>query len=208
MVLGNHGRGVQAALFTPFARLLLSLRVSPNAVTIAGTVFTSGLALWLLPTGHLVLGALLLGFLALADSVDGVMARLTGRDGPYGAFLDSTLDRVTDAAIFAGVLFWFVAHTDGAWQVAGMVSATACLALGSLVSYARAKAEALGVRASVGIAERADRIIVVLAAVFLTGLGVPSAVLALALALLAVASLVTVLQRMAAVSRQLRTIHG
>ncbi len=208
MVLGNRGRGVQALLFTPLARLLLRLRVSPNAVTVGGTVITTALALWLLPTGHLVAGSLLLGVMVLTDSVDGTMARLSGAAGPYGSFLDSTLDRVADAAIFAGVLFWFYGHTDGPWQQVGMIAATACLALGSLVSYARAKAEALGVRASVGIAERADRIVVVLAAALLTGLGVPAAVLAIALALLATASLVTVVQRMAAVRHALRRVHG
>lgn len=208
MVLGNRGRGVQATLFTPLARLLLRLRVSPNAVTVAGTLLTTGLALWLLPTNHLVAGSLLLGVMVLTDSVDGLMARLAGSDSPYGAFLDSTLDRVADAAIFAGVLFWFYAHTDGPWRPAGMIAATACLALGSIVSYARAKAEALGVRASVGIAERADRIVVVLVAALLTGLGLPAAVLAVALALLAGASLVTVVQRMAAVRHALRRVHG
>lgn len=208
MVLGNHGRGVQAVLFTPLARLLLALRVTPNAVTVAGTVITTALALWLLPTDHLVLGSLLLGVMVLTDSVDGVMARLTGTDSPYGAFLDSTLDRVADAAIFAGILFWFAAHADAPWRLVGMISATACLALGALVSYARAKAEALGVRASVGIAERADRIVVVLAGALLTGLGVPAAVLAVALALLAAASLVTVVQRMATVRHALGSVHG
>lgn len=208
MVLGSRGRGIQQVLFAPIAKGLLRLGVAPNAVTIVGTVITTGLALTLLPLGHLVLGSLLLGVMVLTDSVDGIMARLQGSGAPFGAFLDSTLDRVSDAAIFAGVLFWFFLHTRGPWQIVGMGAAVACLAFGAMVSYARAKAESLGVSASIGIAERADRLLVVLLATFATGLGAPAWLMAAVLGLLGVLSLVTVLQRMRAVHRALTVTHG
>lgn len=205
MVLGNRGRGFSSWLFGPLARLLVRLRVPPDLVTFAGTLGVVVASLVLLPTAHLVAGALVLGVLALTDSIDGIMARILHGDAPrpYGEFLDSTLDRFSDSAIFLGLSLYFVVHTDGAVRTWGVATAVACLALGGLVSYARAKAQALGVVAKVGIAERADRLIVALVATLLVGLGLPVQVLVGALALLAAASLITVGQRMVAVRRSL-----
>lgn len=208
MVLGSGARGVQHALFTPVARVFLRIGLTPNAVTVIGTLATTIAALVLLPMGFLVSGSLVLGVLVLTDSVDGIMAREAKTSSTYGAFLDSTLDRVSDAAIFAAVLLWFFFHADGVWQVIGMLTALACLAFGAIVPYVRAKAESLGVDASVGIAERADRIVVVLVATFLTGLGVPEPVMAIVLGLLAVLSLATVLQRIFTTRLALKGTHG
>lgn len=186
-------------LFTPVADALLKRGVSPDAVTITGTLAVVVAALWLFPTGHFLAGSLVIGLFVLTDSLDGVMARRAGRSGPWGAFLDSTLDRFGDAAIFTGMVLWFVGEGDSAW---GVGTALACLVLGSIVPYARARAEGLGMTAQVGIAERADRLAAVLVAALLVGLGLPQAVLVVVLALLAVASLVTIVQRMATVRRQ------
>lgn len=186
------------ALFTPLARTLLRAGVSPDAVTVTGTLVVVVTALVAFPTGHLLLGAVVIGVFVLTDSLDGVMARLQGRSGPWGAFLDSTLDRFGDGAIFAGLLLWALGRDDDATAVAAL----ACLVLGSVVPYARARAEGLGMTAAVGIAERADRLLVTLLATALVGLGLPHAVLTVVLALLAVASAVTVGQRMATVRRQ------
>jgi CDP-diacylglycerol--glycerol-3-phosphate 3-phosphatidyltransferase len=186
-------------LFTPVADALLKRGVSPDAVTITGTVAVVATALWLYPTGHFLAASLVIAFFALTDSLDGVMARRAGRSGPWGAFLDSTLDRFGDAALFSGLVLWFMGEGDSAW---GAGAALACLVLGSIVPYARARAEGLGMTAAVGIAERADRLATVLVATALVGLGVPQVVLVVVLALLAVASLVTIVQRMATVRRQ------
>ncbi len=208
MVLGSGARGVQHTLFTPIARVFLRIGLTPNAVTVIGTAATSIAALVLLPMGYLVVGSLVLGVLVLTDSIDGIMAREAKTSSTYGAFLDSTLDRVSDAAIFAAVLLWFFFHSDGAWQLAGMLTALACLAFGGIVPYVRAKAESLGVDASAGIAERADRIVVVLVATFLTGLGVPAPVMVVLLGILAVLSLATVLQRILTTLVALKGTHG
>jgi CDP-diacylglycerol--glycerol-3-phosphate 3-phosphatidyltransferase len=186
-------------LFTPVADFLLKRGVSPDAVTITGTLAVVVAALWLFPTGHFLAGSLVIALFVLTDSLDGVMARRAGRSGPWGAFLDSTLDRFGDAAIFTGMVLWFVGEGDSAW---GVGTALACLVLGSIVPYARARAEGLGMTAQVGIAERADRLAAVLVAALLVGLGLPQVVLVVVLALLAVASLVTIVQRMATVRRQ------
>lgn len=195
----NRLRGALQRVLTPLATALLRVGVSPDAVTIAGTLVVVVTALWAFPTGHLFAGALVIGLFALTDSLDGVMARQSGRSGPWGAFLDSTLDRFGDGAIFAGLVLWFVGSGDD--EVAAAL-ALACLVLGSVVPYARARAEGLGMTASGGIAERADRLLVVLVATAAVGLGAPPVVLTVVLALLAVASAVTVVQRMAKVHRQ------
>jgi len=199
-VLSSKGRVFTDAVFGPVARALVRAGVSPDVVTVTGTVLTVGAALWLLPTGHFVAGPLVIAAVVLVDSVDGLMARTLGRSTRWGAFLDSTLDRIADAAIFSGLLLWGVSR-DEPWVLA---TALACLVLGSVVPYARARAEGLGLSASGGIAERADRLVVALVAVFVVGLGAPVAVLVGALGLLALASLWTIGQRMAAVYRQTR----
>jgi len=196
-------RATMQRLFAPPARLLIRLGVSPDAVTITGTVIVCALALTLLPTGNVLLGGVLIGLFALADSLDGVMARLSGRTGPWGAFLDSTLDRLSDGAVFAGITLWFVLHPDLPHATWGIVASLACLVLGSVVPYARARAESVGATAAVGIAERTDRLVVALVAVAFTQVGLPIVVTEVALSLLAVASLVTVVQRIATVRRQL-----
>ena len=194
-------RAVWGRLMGPLADGLLRLGVTPDQVTIGGTVVSVALALWLFPTGHLFLGAILLGVFTVLDTIDGLMARRSGRSGPWGAFLDSTLDRFADGAIFAGLVLWYTGR--GADRLTAIL-ALACLVLGAIVPYARARAEGLGMTANVGIAERGDRILVSLVAAGLVGLGVTRVVLTVALGVLAVASLVTVVQRMLVVRHQVR----
>ena len=194
-------RGVMTRLWTPLADALLRAGISPDAVTITGTLVVVVTALWAFPTGHLLLGGLLIAVFTLTDSIDGVMARRSGRSGPWGAFLDSTLDRFGDGAIFAGLVLWYTGAGDSRPNA---VLALACLVLGSIVPYARARAEGLGMTATVGIAERADRLFAVLAATVLVGAGLPDTVMTVVLALLTVASAVTVVQRMATVRHQVR----
>ena len=186
---------------TPLARFLLARGVSPDVVTVAGTIVVVVAALWAYPTGHLLVGTLVIALFVLTDSLDGTMARLSGRAGPWGAFLDSTLDRVADAAIFAGLVVWFTGTGDDRLTA---ILALAALVLGSVVPYARARAEGLGLTASVGIAERADRLAIVLVATGVVGLGAPVMILTIALGLLSLASLVTIGQRAAAVRTQLK----
>ncbi|WP_460753675.1 phosphatidylinositol phosphate synthase [Myceligenerans cantabricum] len=190
-------------VLTPVARLLLRLGVTPDAVTITGTVVVTVLALTLLPLGHLLLGGLLVGFFTLLDSLDGVLARLSGRSSAWGAFLDSTLDRVSDGAVFAGITCYFLLHPDVPHATWGAIASVACLALGGIVPYARARAEAAGATAKTGVAERADRLVVGLGPFTFTDAGVPMVVATTALTALAVASAVTVGQRVSTVRRQL-----
>lgn len=198
-MLNKYARALFAAIFTPVAALLVRLKVSPDAVTIVGTLGVAGGALIGYPLGQLFWGTVVITFFVFSDIIDGLMARMLGRSGPWGAFLDSTLDRVGDGAVFAGIVIWF--YTGGNNHFIAAMALT-CLVLGSIVSYAKARAEGLGMTANVGIAERSDRLVVVLVATGLVGLGIPEAVLAVVLVLLAAASLVTIFQRVGTVRRQ------
>lgn len=198
-MLNKYARAFFTKVFTPIARLLLRLGISPDVVTVVGTLGVCFGALFFFPRGQLLAGVLFITAFVFSDTLDGIMARMQGRQGVWGAYLDSTLDRFGDAAVFGGLAIWF--FTGGEHLLMAYL-ALACLILGSLVSYARARAEGLGMRADVGIAERADRLVSTLVTTGLVGLGLPQVVLTAVLGVLAVASAVTILQRMLLVRRQ------
>lgn len=201
-MLNKYARAFFTKVFTPIARLLLRLGISPDVVTVVGTLGVCFGALFFFPRGQLLAGVLFITAFVFSDTLDGIMARMQGRQGVWGAYLDSTLDRFGDAAVFGGLAIWFF---TGGEDLLMAYLALACLILGSLVSYARARAEGLGMRADVGIAERADRLVSTLVTTGLVGLGLPQVVLTAVLAVLAVASAVTILQRMLLVRRQALT---
>jgi CDP-diacylglycerol--glycerol-3-phosphate 3-phosphatidyltransferase len=204
-------RAFWGGVFTPIARLLLRLGVSPDAVTLVGTLGVCAGALIFFPQGMLFVGVLVITAFVFSDIVDGNMARMSGRVSPFGAFLDSTLDRVADAAVFAGLAMYYV----GPGESDGL--AALCLynlVTGSVTSYARARAESLGMEAKVGIAERATRLVSVLV---ITGLADLANILGagedalwaivVVLVALAVASTITVLQRVLTVRDQSRALE-
>src|SRR5215467_14056549 len=151
-------------LLSPVTRALARTPVTPNMLTVTGTVGMTVGALTLFPTGHLWAGCL------VTDMLDGALARIKGSTGVFGAFLDSTLDRVSDSAVFAGITIWLA--TGGHNKTLAAV-ALFCLVVGGLVSYAKARAEGVGLSCDVGIAERAERLLIGLVAIGLAGLGVP-----------------------------------
>ena len=199
-MLNRFARALFTRLFTPVARLLLSWGISPDVVTLVGTLGVSVGALVFFPLGHLLAGTLVITAFVFSDTLDGIMARMSGRSSRWGAYLDSTLDRVGDAAVFGGLVLFYAGRGE---SLTGAGLALACLVLGSVVSYARARAEGLGMRADVGIAERADRLVAVLVTTGFVGLlNWPDEVLFVVLALLAVASGITVVQRILLVRSQ------
>ncbi|MBD1541147.1 CDP-alcohol phosphatidyltransferase family protein [Arthrobacter sp. IA7] len=198
-MLNRHARGFFTALFTPLARWLLKIGVSPDAITIVGTAGVVVGALVFYPLGQLWWGTIFITLFIFSDVIDGIMARMQNLGGRWGNFLDSSLDRLADGALFAGLSIWF--FTGGA-DAPIAIAAVVCLVLGMVVSYVRAKAESLGFQANVGIAERAERLVSVLVITGLTGVGLPPVVLLATLVLLAAASLVTVVQRVMAVRIQ------
>nr|WP_297422404.1 CDP-alcohol phosphatidyltransferase family protein [uncultured Actinotalea sp.] len=198
-------RRLMAYVVDPVADALLRRGVSPDAVTVLGTVGVVVAALTLYPLGYLFVGTLVITLFVLSDLLDGTMARRAGRTSSWGAFLDSTLDRFGDGAIFVALVLYLAGRGE---DPVGAVLALACLVLGSIVPYTRARAEGLGMRADVGIAERADRLVVVLTTTAFVGLGLPATVLTVVLGVLALASLVTVGQRIAHVRRQFLAADG
>ncbi|OIN79944.1 CDP-alcohol phosphatidyltransferase family protein [Mycobacterium malmoense] len=196
-------RAAFARLTVPTARACLRVGLTPDAVTILGTVVAVAGALALFPTGKLFAGAVVVSFFVLFDMLDGAMARERGGGTRFGAVLDATCDRVSDGAVFCGLLWWiaFGLH-DRPLVVATLI----CLVTSQVISYIKARAEASGLRGGGGIIERPERLIIVL-----VGTGVsdfpfvpwPPA-LPVAMWLLAVASLVTCAQRL----RTVRTSPG
>ena len=195
-------RAGAARVIAPLALWLNRHHVSPDLVTALGTLGVVLAALICFPQGWLWQGALVVTFFVLADMLDGQMAKVSGRASAWGAFLDSTSDRLGDAAVFGGILLFFT-YQEGSTLWAAV--ALAGLVFGQWTSYVKARAESLGFTCSGGLAARADRLVIILVGALLAGLGVPY-VLELAVALLAVASMVTVLQRIAQVRRQAKAL--
>ncbi|WP_408899303.1 phosphatidylinositol phosphate synthase [Nocardioides sp. R1-1] len=153
----------------PVVRLFIRLGISPDAVTLVGTLGVSAGALVFFPQGELLVGVLVITAFVFSDLIDGRMARETGRVSPFGAFWDSTLDRIGDGAIFGGLALYFAGTGAGQGDSYLYLCVTLwCLVMGSVTSYARARAESLGMDAKGGIAERADRLVAILV---MTGLG-------------------------------------
>jgi CDP-diacylglycerol--glycerol-3-phosphate 3-phosphatidyltransferase len=192
-------RGFWTKIVSPVANLLIRLGVSPDAVTLVGTLGVCAGALVFFPRGMLLTGVLVITAFVFSDLIDGHMARLTKRTSPFGAFLDSTLDRVGDGAIFGGLALYFAGPGD---SLLYLVLALVCTVMGSVTSYARARAEALGFTAKVGIAERADRLVAILVMTGLSAIFDLPVLMYAALWALAFASTVTVAQRIWVVRRQ------
>ena len=200
-MLARYAKAFFNRLFTPLARALLAVGVSPDVITWLGTGGVTAGAFAFYPRGKFLVGTLVITAFVFSDTLDGTMARLAGRSSHWGAFLDSTLDRVADASVFGALLLWFAGPGHEPWLAAVTL---VCLIGGAVVSYAKARAEGLGLTANVGIAERSERLVAVLATTGLSGLFGVRWIQAVGLWVLAVATLVTVGQRMLEVRRQVK----
>jgi CDP-diacylglycerol--glycerol-3-phosphate 3-phosphatidyltransferase len=196
-MLNIFARASVSRVTDPVGSWLVRRGLTPNAMTVAGTLGTVAAAVWFFPRGQLFAGAAVITLFVLFDLLDGAMARARGHGTPFGAVLDATCDRIADGAIFGGVVWWaFTVAGNRALAAAGLV----CLVAAQIISYVKARAEATGLRADTGLVERAERLIIVLVGTGLQGLGVPHTV-DVALYLLAVLAVVTVAQRVVAVWR-------
>jgi CDP-diacylglycerol--glycerol-3-phosphate 3-phosphatidyltransferase/CDP-diacylglycerol--inositol 3-phosphatidyltransferase len=189
----------QGVVLAPFVNLFIRLGISPDVITLIGTAGATAGALIFFPRGELLVGVLFITAFIFSDLIDGAMARKLGRTSKFGAFFDSTLDRIGDAAIFGGLVLYFAGPGD---DYLYLCLTLYCLVMGAVTSYARARAESLGLRAEGGIAERADRTVAILV---MTGVGdwwnLPI-LMELTIWVLAVAITVTVLQRVWMVRQQ------
>ena len=198
-MLSFFGRAAVSKATAPLGKALNSTGLTPDAVTVIGTVCSIAAAVTLFPTGHLFWGAMAIWMFVMFDMLDGAMARARGGGTKYGAVLDATCDRVADGAIFAGLAWWVVYH-EHSKQL--LVATLICLVTSQVISYAKARAEASGLSADGGLIERPDRLIIVLVGAGFTGIGGYWKIgwlewsIHVAMWLLAVASVITVFQRL------------
>jgi CDP-diacylglycerol--glycerol-3-phosphate 3-phosphatidyltransferase len=180
-------------LIEPVADFLVRRRVHPNVITTLGT------ACWIIAavifaTGHIKTAGWVLGLTAIFDVLDGTVARRTGRETAFGAFYDSTLDRIADGAVLGGLLVFYAA--DGVRHSTPMVIVSLAAIIGTfLTSYTRARAEGLGIDAKVGMIQRPERVVLLSAPQAFFGLAFDGWVLAGIVTLLAVTSWITAIQR-------------
>jgi CDP-diacylglycerol--glycerol-3-phosphate 3-phosphatidyltransferase len=196
-MIQNRFKAPVTALITPSCRFLLRIGITANWLTFIGAIGSSISALYFFSKGDFFLGTILVSLFALSDLFDGTMARLSEQGTTkWGALIDSTLDRVTDAAIYAGVISYAISSDNKNLALLALLA----LITGALIPYIRAKAESLGIACSVGIAERAERLIIILTATGLYGLGVNIALVG-GLLLINILGLITIVQRLLVVSR-------
>jgi CDP-diacylglycerol--glycerol-3-phosphate 3-phosphatidyltransferase len=201
-MLASHLRAPINKLAQPLGRAVARTGVTANALTLAGVLLVAvGTAVFC--SGRLAFGAIVVGVGGILDLVDGAVAKVTHTASRFGAFLDSTTDRLSDGVLFAGVTWFLVEHPRagvrlGLPPAAVLALALAVLVLGFLTSYIKGRAEAVGYSCDVGIAERGERVFIMAVCIFFN-LMVP------ALAVLFVLSAVTVIQRFVHVAQQAKT---
>jgi CDP-diacylglycerol--glycerol-3-phosphate 3-phosphatidyltransferase len=201
LMISAHLKPQVTRLINPVVKLAVRAGITANGVTIVGAVGTLGSAFYFYPKGELFVGTLAICFFALSDLFDGAIARVTNGTGTaWGGFLDSTIDRVTDAAILIGVLLYMI-DRDQTVSILILIA----LVSGGLIPYIRAKAESMSIDCSGGFAERTERVVLSLTAIGLYGLGVDFALI-VGFGLLSAAGLFTVLQRMVIVYRALHKV--
>lgn len=203
-MLNLHVRAPLGRLLAPVGERLARTGISPDVVTVIGTIGVAGGALGFYTRGVFFLGTVVITLFVFSDMLDGTLARARGLTGPWGAFLDSTADRIADGAVFGSLVIWYAGRGHSLPVAAAALTS---LIGGYVTSYAKARAESLGLTCNVGFAERAERLIVVLLAAGLSGLGVPY-LLPAALWFLAVATTGTAGQRFVEVHRQSRAALG
>lgn len=196
-MIQNRFKAPVTAFITPSCRFLLRIGITANWLTFIGALGCSISALYFFSQGDFFLGTIIVALFALSDLFDGTMARLSERGTTkWGALIDSTLDRATDAAIYAGVIAYAIGSDENDLALLALLA----LITGALIPYIRAKAESLGVECSVGVAERAERLIIILIATGLYGLGVNFALTG-GLLLINLLGLITIAQRLLVVAR-------
>jgi len=182
------------AVVRPVVDGLIRAGVRPNTLTTIGTilVLVSALAYGL---GHIRTGGILLLLSGVVDTLDGAVARGNQMVTKFGAFYDSTLDRVGDGATFMGIAMYLLQAPDVAYRLWAVATCMVAIIASLIVSYARARAEGLGLDCTVGIAQRAERIVGLGVTSVVVGAGPQALVLEAVVALLAIASVITVVQR-------------
>jgi CDP-diacylglycerol--glycerol-3-phosphate 3-phosphatidyltransferase len=190
-LLSTRAKEAGRALLAPVVRLAVAMHLTPNAITIIGFAVVVAAAV-LIGIGNLLAGALVLTAGSLLDAVDGALARATGVTSAFGSFLDSTLDRAAEAVLYGGIAAYYLGSMSE--PAAPVLLALLALAGSFMVSYTRARAEGIGLTASVGLAPRMERLVLIVVGIVLAGIGFEIALIG-ALAVIALLSVATTVQR-------------
>jgi CDP-diacylglycerol--glycerol-3-phosphate 3-phosphatidyltransferase len=202
-MLASQARPQIQRLLDPLGRKLARSGLSPDVVTVVGTIGVSGAAIGFFSQGIFFWGTLAITLFVFSDMLDGLIARARGTSSKWGAFLDSSCDRIADSAIFGSLAIWYAGEGNSLPLVGAAIYA---LAAGGVISYVKARAEGLGFDCNTGFAERGERLLIVLVAAAVTGLGVPW-LLPAALWFLCGATTITVGQRLVYVYKQAKGIE-
>jgi CDP-diacylglycerol--glycerol-3-phosphate 3-phosphatidyltransferase len=201
-MLGNSkARNIGKIIATPFAKIFIKLGFTPDSITLLGTTGVVLVSVTFLAQGQFLIGSILFMLFVGLDAVDGTVARLLNRNSKWGAFFDSVLDRIADGAVLGSLAFYFASEQNVTYFVLSLIS----LVASEIVSYTKARAEGLGLNCDTGLAERPERVIVVVAGTFLAGIGITWLLLA-SIWVLAAISVITVIQRMLFVLKQTKIL--
>jgi CDP-diacylglycerol---glycerol-3-phosphate 3-phosphatidyltransferase len=201
-MLGNSkARNIGKMIATPFAKIFIKLGFSPDLVTLFGTLGVVVSSIIFFSKGEFLVGSILFAMFVGLDAVDGTVARLLNRNSKWGAFFDSVLDRIADGVVLGSLAFYFAnAEEEETYFILSLVA----LLASEIVSYTKARAEGLGLNCDTGLAERPERVIIIIAGTFLTGLGINPA-LEISIWVLTIVSIITVIQRMNFVLKQTKS---
>jgi CDP-diacylglycerol--glycerol-3-phosphate 3-phosphatidyltransferase len=201
-MLGNSkARNFGRIIATPFAKVFIKLGFSPDLVTVIGTLGVVVVSIVFLAQGDFLLGSILFATFVGLDAVDGTVARILNRNSKWGAFFDSVLDRIADGVVLASLAFYFAQENAQTYFILSLIS----LIASEIVSYTKARAEGLGLNCDTGIAERPERVMIIVFGTFFAGLGY-APILEFSLWFLAVVSVITVIQRMKFVQNQAKRL--
>ena len=199
MLSKTKAKNISSAIAHPFAVLFIKLRISADVITFIGTLGVCLTSVIYFSNGQFLIGALLFTFFVGFDALDGTMARMLNKKSKWGAFFDSVMDRIADGVVLASISYYFLIQQENLLFIVSLVA----LISSEIVSYTKARAEGLGLTCDTGIAERPERVIIIIFGTFFTGLGVSMAI-QWSIWILAVVSLITVLQRMNFVYKQVK----
>ena len=200
-MLGNSkARDIGKLIATPFAKIFIKLGFSPDLVTLFGTLGVVVSSIIFFSQGEFLLGSILFAMFVGLDAVDGTVARLLNRNSKWGAFFDSVLDRIADGVVLGSLAFYFANAGEEIYFILSLIA----LLASEIVSYTKARAEGLGLNCDTGLAERPERVMIIIGGTFLTGLGINPA-LDISIWLLTIVSIITVIQRMNFVLKQTKS---
>lgn len=199
MLSKTKARNISTTVAQPFAILFIKLKISADVITFIGTLGVSIVSIVYFSNGQFLIGSLLFTFFVGFDALDGTMARMLNKKSKWGAFFDSVMDRIADGVVLASIAFYFLTQKD---SVLFLVSLFALIS-SEIVSYTKARAEGLGLNCDTGIAERPERVLIIIFGTLLTGLGLTLAI-EWAIWILAIVSFITVIQRMNFVYQQVK----